>query len=94
MRTANVEIFSDQTNAAVMRHPERRFPGVLVQGDSLYALCRQADVACASAEPSVNADTYDELNDLRNALWSYLNHYKTVLGEHQLSLPFTESAGA
>jgi len=35
MRTENVEILSDRTNTAVMRHPGRRFPGVLVQGDSL-----------------------------------------------------------
>lgn len=94
MRTANVEIFSDQSNAAVMRHPERRFPGVLIQGDSLYVLCRQADAACAGAKPSANADAYDELNNLRNTLWSYLNHYKVVLSEHQLPLPFSESAGA
>lgn len=47
MHTADVEIYSDQTNAAVLRHPGRRFPGLLVQGDSLYALCVQADDACA-----------------------------------------------
>jgi hypothetical protein len=31
MRSEMVEIFSDQTNAAVMRHPGRAFPGVLVR---------------------------------------------------------------
>jgi hypothetical protein len=90
MRTATVEIFSDQTNAAVMRHPERRFPGVLIQGDSLYVLCRQADVVCESAKHSLDSGTYDELNELRNQIWGYLNHYKTVLSEHQLPLPFSE----
>ena len=94
MRIANVEILSDQSNAAVMRHPDRRFPGVLVQGDSLYALCCQADASCAGVKSIVGSDAYEELNDLRNSLWSYLNHYKAVLSEHQLSLPFSESAGA
>lgn len=46
MRVDSVEIFSDLTNAAVMRHPNRHFPGVLVQGDSLYVLCQKADQAC------------------------------------------------
>lgn len=88
MHTADVEIYSDQTNAAVLRHPGRRFPGVLIQGDSLYALCVQADDACASAKEKLDADAYGELNHLRNALWGYLNHYKSVLVEHKLPLPF------
>ncbi|MCL1499263.1 hypothetical protein M3O57_02540 [Xanthomonas nasturtii] len=94
MRSTIVEIFSDQANASVMRHPDRRFPGVLVQGDSLYAMCLQADAACANAKQLINSDNYDELNDLRNRLWDYLNHYKAVLGEHKVPLPFRESAGA
>ncbi|SHL63050.1 hypothetical protein SAMN05428972_0432 [Rhodanobacter sp. OK091] len=94
MHTATVEIFSDQANAVVVRHPDRRFPGVLVQGDSLYALCCQADAACTGAKSSLDSGSYNELNDLRDKLWGYLNHYKSVLGEHQLPLPFSESAGA
>ena len=93
MRTETVEIFSDQSNAAVMRHPDRRFPGVLIQGDSLYNLCYRADAACTAARGSLNANAYQELNSLRNVLWSYLNHYKAVLDEHQLPLPFSD-AGA
>ena len=93
MHTATVEIFSDQSNAAVVRHPGRRFPGVLVQGDSLFGLCCQADIACTAARSSLDSDSYEELNDLRNKLWGYLNHYKAVLQEHQLPLPFNDLAG-
>jgi hypothetical protein len=49
MRVEPVEILSDRTNAAVMRHPGRRFPDVLVQGDTLYTLCQAADAACREA---------------------------------------------
>ena len=94
MHIRDVEIYSDQTNAAVMRHPGRRFPGVLVQGDSLYSLCVRADNSCAVARDKLDSDSYSELNELRNALWGYLNHYKSVLGEHQIPLPFSEDAGA
>jgi hypothetical protein len=94
MRTETVEIYSDQTNAAVLRHPGRRFPGVLVQGDSLYALCCQADQACAGAISLRGTDAYDDINNLRNRLWEYLAHYKAVLGEHRIPLPFSEDAGA
>ncbi|PWR23599.1 DUF6959 family protein [Zavarzinia compransoris] len=88
MRTENVEILSDQTNAAIVRHPGRAFPGVLVQGDSLHALCQRADSACK--EVGRGKPGFDELNDLRNALWFYLNHYKATLMEHGIALPFSE----
>ena len=91
MHIEQVEIYSDQTNAAVMRHPGRRFPGVLIQGDTLYALCRQADVACAEAKSSQAWDEYSDTNDLRNHLWEFLRHYKVVLGEHGIPLPFSET---
>jgi hypothetical protein len=94
MHTASVEIYSDQTNAAIMRHPDRRFPGVLIQGDSLHALCVRADEACAAAKSDLDSDAYGVLNELRNALWDYLNHYKVTLVEHQIGLPFSDSAGA
>ena len=42
MRSESVEIYSDTTNAAVLRHPGKKFPGVLVQGDTLYTMCQAA----------------------------------------------------
>lgn len=88
MRSENVEILSDMTNAAIMRHPGRIFPGVLVQGDSLYLLCQRADSACT--EVGEGRPGYDELDDLRVALWGYLNHYKATLAEHGIELPFSD----
>ena len=49
MRTESVEIYSDETNRAVLRHPGRKFPGVLIQGDTLYTLCVMADEAYAES---------------------------------------------
>ena len=92
MRTATVEILSDATNAAVLRHPDRKFPGVLVQGDTLYSLCVAADASCLTIKPQIGNEAYEEINDLRNRLWSLLNHYKSVLHDHQLPLPFAEGA--
>jgi hypothetical protein len=91
MRTENVEIYSDQSNAAVMRHPGRRFPGVLIQGDTLYGLCVAADTSCNRLRGSMDEEGYSELNELRNHLQSLLTHYKSVLAAHQMPLPFSES---
>lgn len=91
MHTESVEIYSDQANAAVMRHPGRRFPGILVQGDTLHSLCVSADAACAQVRVAIGDEGFEELNELRNRLWSLLAHYKTVLGEHSIRLPFSET---
>ena len=92
MRSDPVEIYSDSSNAAVMRHPGRQFPGVLVQGDTLYLLCRRLDVVCDEARGVLSEDGYAELNETRNHLWRLLLHYKGVLAEHHLPLPFVETA--
>ena len=88
MRIEPVEIYSDATNAAVLRHPGRRFPGLLVQGDTLYTLCRGADAACR--EIGRGGAGFEEVNALRNVLQTYLTHYKAVLADHCIGLPFSE----
>ena len=90
MHVEPVEIYSDATNRAVLRHPGRKFPGILVQGDSLYSLCRQADRVCAATRDLLDDESYFDLNMLRNDLWDYLVHYKKVLGEHGIELPFND----
>ena len=88
MRQELVEIYSDATNAAVLRHPNRRFPGVLLQGDTLHMLCHKIDAAIEKVDRTSAA--YKELNEVRNSLWSFKNHYKSVLVEHEILIPFSE----
>jgi len=88
MHVEPVENYSDASNAAIMRHPGRRFPGFLFQGDSLYSLCSLADEVCASIGRA--APGFDEANELRNRLRSALNHYKSTLDKHGIPLPFSE----
>jgi hypothetical protein len=90
MRVEPVEILSDQTNAVVVRHPDRRFPGVLLQGDTLYTLCQRADAACR--EVGRASPAFEDMNGVRNHLWELLSHYKLVLTERGFTLPFSEQS--
>ena len=90
MRVESVEIYSDATNPAVLRHPARRFPGVLVQGDSLHSLCVALDEICSKLCLQIDAETYRHADDVRNSMRSYLTHYKAVMRQHDLPLPFSE----
>jgi len=90
MRVEPVEIYSDKTNAAIMRHPGRNFPGVLVQGDTLLLLSNRADWLCKTLREEIDSEAYGELNHLRNALQGFLTHYKETLLAHEMRLPFPE----
>ncbi len=85
-----VEIYSDRTNAVVLRHPGRKYPGVLVQGDMLCHLLQCADAACNAGKTQLDAGSYDTLTELRDHLLTWVDHYKTVLHEHEIHAQFVE----
>ncbi len=91
MNKQEVEIYSDTSNYAIMKHPGRKFPGSLIQGDSLYILCQCVDHISDSMKAKDYEEAYEELSELRSMLRGRLDHYKKVLGEHDMSLPFSES---
>jgi hypothetical protein len=77
MNKIEVELFSDQGNGAVLRLPMRRFPGLLLQGDSLKNLAEMADrVRVLSADGSDElkgeacalAETLQELHSWYNSV--------------------------
>ena len=87
MRKEEEEIYSDASNAAVLRHPGRRFPGVLIQGDTLNNWSGMAKAALKGAAP--DSEQYDDLVELTKQLEGYVSHYARVLQEHGMALPFT-----
>ena len=94
MRTEAVEIYSDATSAAVLRHPGRHFPGVLIQGDTLHNLCGSLGEVVAAARLKLDDDLIAELEDVRDQLNALLLHYKQTMVDHQLPLPFSELGDA
>ncbi|WP_375138768.1 DUF6959 family protein [Piscinibacter defluvii] len=90
LRSESVEIYSDAANAAILRHPGRRFPGVLIQGDTLHEMLRQVARIQEVASDLLPPDQCDELSDLHEHLTELVAHFKRVLSEHNISLPFVE----
>ena len=93
MRKEPVEIFSDASNAAILRHPGRNFPGVLVQGDTLHTLIESLSVVQRESA-SLSEDAAGELEGVVERLGELLEHYKSVLVEHKIPLPFYEKSRA
>ncbi|WP_374040997.1 hypothetical protein [Massilia sp. PAMC28688] len=78
MYRQEVEIFSDQSNAVVMRHPGRNFPGCLIQGDSLYALLQSLAIVQSETE-RLSEEAAGELEDVVARLPDLMANYRTTL---------------
>lgn len=90
MRRLEVEVFGEETNSWVLRLPGRTYPGVVIQGDSLYMLLSSAEELRARlGEPGELRDLAAELCTL---LRGHLSGYEAVLRAHDLPLPYTRPA--
>ncbi|MET8452188.1 hypothetical protein [Streptomyces sp. NPDC005209] len=88
MERTEAELFTDGGNDAVVRLPGRRFPGVLLQGDSLHILRGDvADVldACERGDLDEARESADSVLASLDAL---LVRYATVLDEHNIRRPY------
>jgi hypothetical protein len=90
MKKEEVEIFSDASNIAVMRHPGREFPGSLIQGDSLHSLLQNVMEAKKEIDGGDAQQASEILDGVIENLTYRLEHYKKVLKEHGRDLPFVE----
>ncbi|MEO1584808.1 MAG: hypothetical protein AAFR96_09580 [Planctomycetota bacterium] len=75
-----VELLDNTTNRAVVRVPGRRFPGVVVQGDSLGRLVHDLERAAQS-------DSGDELAMVLTEFRELQTHYESVLRCHGIDMP-------
>ncbi|MEV1064119.1 hypothetical protein [Streptomyces sp. NPDC050263] len=82
------ELFTDGGNNAVVRLPGRRFPGVLVQGDSLHILRTDAAELVDACERGDLADARDGAGLLLAGLDALLDRYAAALAEHEMPRPY------
>src|SRR5262245_32779417 len=89
MKTVETEVYSEESNHAVIRAPGRRFPGSLIQGDSLSILCSEArTISLRLRQLGVNdAELLAIAQEHQEKLLGRLLHYQRVLDEHRLALP-------
>jgi len=83
-----VECFSTEVNAVVVRTPGRQFPGVVIQGDSLHIIAKQVDEIARLSDGSHNPELQDAVSELRENLGRYVGAYEDALREHDMSLPY------
>ncbi|KJK57621.1 DUF6959 family protein [Saccharothrix sp. ST-888] len=88
MERIDAELFDAGGNDAIVRLPGRRFPGVLIQGDSLMIL---RESLAEVQELCVNGETADALEALAYTLEELdgrLERYRVACAAHGMNVPW------
>ncbi|MEI8379326.1 MAG: VOC family protein [Planctomycetota bacterium] len=87
-----LEVYSTESNYAVIKPPGRNFPGSVIQGDSLSILCETAKTIAEAVRDGTTSheDFLGEVEDLLHSLVDRLLHYQTVLQKYGVSLPYSQ----
>ncbi|MFJ7044155.1 DUF6959 family protein [Streptomyces sp. NPDC101112] len=88
MERNQAELFTDGGNNAVVRLPGRRFPGVLVQGDSLHILRSDVAEVVEACERGDVDEARDSAGLLLANLDALLARYEAALSEHEMPRPY------
>ncbi|MFJ2471662.1 DUF6959 family protein [Streptomyces sp. NPDC087659] len=88
MERVETEVFTDGGNNAVVRLPSRRFPGVLIQGDSLSVLRGDVAEVVEAFDRGDVAEARETAGLLLADLDALLARYSAALKAHEIPLPY------
>ncbi|QDU08167.1 DUF6959 family protein [Gimesia aquarii] len=84
MKKITVELYTDQKNGAVLKLPNRQYPGVLIQGDTLHILIDDLNEALEECRLLTGSeDVCEGLEYIIDRLASYKNKYDKVISASQ-----------
>lgn len=92
MGSVQVEVLSYSINNVVMKLPDRKFPGVLIQGDSLKILQGLAEAIVQACERGEFEESTDLAVELCEALTSRVAIFEAAMHEHGIDLPYPSSS--
>lgn len=82
---SEVQLLTPPANYAVVQLPERQFPGVVFQGDSLNNLIAELEEAIAETDPVERAGAFKGIVD---RLYAVRARYEDALKEAGINLPY------
>lgn len=88
MKTIEVEVLDYVVNAPVLELPDRRFPGVLIQGDSLANLAATAEALIAALSADQIDQAREDASELYERLMGFKRTYESAMRTAGLELPY------
>ena len=90
MKRVEIEILSESPNCPVVRIPGRKFPGIVVQGDSLKILLDHIiEIEELSSQYS-DGEVSAAVAHLKSILVGYIEEFQSTMKSHMHSLPYPE----
>lgn len=86
------ELLGRPVNSAAVQLPERKYPGVVVQGDMLNSLVRRLEEMGNLAKTKQLEDLETEIEEMREQLSSARDYYEVICAEHRVELPYSKLA--
>ena len=85
-----VSVLDSTVNASVIKLESRKFPSLVIQGDTLHSWISSVRRLKKLSESalSVEDELIDDFNEIINLMENYLSHYELVLLENKFELPY------
>ena len=87
-RNQDFQVLSQNADGTIIQSPDRHFPGVLIQGDSLNILFDHLMMALERLDGKTDRETFLCILKQAEAVESHLRNYETVLSSHGMRLPY------
>lgn len=89
--TQTARILSHASNSSIVKISDRKFPGIVLQGDTVANLFEQVCFAMQSAKQHQDEEAYYEFLIVAELLQGQLLHYEETLDRIGLSRPYAPS---
>ncbi len=89
--TDHATLLTPATNYAVVQLPNRQSPGVVFQGDSLFALISDLTTVSSLMDGKEIGEARSELKFIIENLSDILSDYENTLSKLNISLPYFKS---
>ena len=90
MKQIQIDLLSETINCPVVQMPGRRYPGVILQGDSLRILLDSADEVQRLCDSVPDPDLSAAVASLREKLAGYVASYERAMKEAGRELPYSK----
>ena len=94
MTSETAEILSHVPNSGIVQMPGRTFPGIVIQGDTLFSLIQGLRMMTREFKQAKNEEGYYEALGMAEILQGHLQHYEDVLVSRGSILPYSGSVSA
>lgn len=88
MSKVEMELLTDAQNNAVVLLPGRKYPGVVIQGDSLSVLITSVSEAIDALGRGDATEAQELLGEIAERLQDARDRYETALRDRGIALPY------